>query len=166
MNDFLIGLETFLWAIPVLFSLGLLFAILLWCRSWRTEEQLKTDRRLEIFTSHLTNLSESLEKLEKILSVARDEDRQLAGQVKTLSAEMHQVLTPPPSRSTRSPSPKPEGPDRRPDSAERYRQARAMLTKGEQPLEVARRLDIGLGDVQVILRTMELEKKGRDSAET
>ncbi len=165
MNDFLSGFETLLWAIPVLFSLGLLFAILLWCRSWRTEEQLKTDRRLEIFTSHLTNLSDALEKLEKILSAARDEDRQLAEQVKTLSADVHQVLTPAPSRPTRSPSAKSEDPDRRPDSGERYRQARALLAKGEQPLEVARRLDIGLGDVQVILRTMELEKV-RDSAKT
>ena len=165
MNDFLIGFETFLWAIPVLFSLGLLFAILLWCRSWRTEEQLKTDHRLEIFTSHLTNLSEALEKLEKILSATRDQDRQLAEHVKTLSAEVHQVLTPAPPRSTRSPSPKSEDPERPPDSGERYRQARALLAKGEQPLEVARRLDIGLGDVQVILRTMEIEK-GRDSAKT
>jgi hypothetical protein len=155
------GFEVLLWTIPVLFGLSLLFAILLWCRGWRREDRWEMDRRLKLLTAQVTKLSEVVENLEKIHAAARTADNRLSEQLTALSADVSRLLA---GRSPASPSPPTphlsSPADAPTDSADRYERAREMLSSGTDPVEVARHLDISLGDIHVIQRMMNLKPKG------
>ena len=141
------GLETLLWTIPILFTLALLFAILLWCRGWRREERWETDRRLKLLGDQAAKFSEALDRLERIHASSG----RLSEQLQALSADLTRLLA---CLSSSQPSVSGTTTSLAAGPTQRYDQAREMLSAGSDPVEVARRLDLSLGDVQTIQRTM------------
>ena len=157
------GLEILFWSIPILFALALLFAILLWCRTWRREEGAEMDRRIRLLTTQVTKLSELVERLEKAQAASRAAESRLSEQFSALSSDVTRLLSARPapashpgdeSPSYPSPIPNPQSP-----SSDRYERMRELLSSGVEPVEVARQLDVSLGDVQVIQRLMNLQPK-------
>ncbi|OGG55622.1 MAG: hypothetical protein A3F84_01735 [Candidatus Handelsmanbacteria bacterium RIFCSPLOWO2_12_FULL_64_10] len=168
------GFELLLLAIPVIFVLALLFAILLWCRGWRREEGQEMDRRLKLLTEQVTRLAEAVAQLQKTQAAARTAEGRLSEQMTALFANVSRFLSAPPSSashpgdkspgyisptsSTSHPGDKSPGHDSPPP--DRYDRAREMLASGADPVEVARALDISLGDVHVLQRLLNLKPKG------
>ncbi|MBI2952552.1 hypothetical protein HYY27_10670 [bacterium] len=167
------GLEVLFWTIPILFTLALLFAILLWCRGWRREEGQEMDRRLKLLTEQVTKLAGAVEQLQRTQTTARTAEGRLSEQMTALFASVSRFLSAPPSpashpgdkspgyisptSSTSHPGDKSPGHDS--PSPDRYDRAREMLASGADPMEVARALDISLGDVHVLQRLLNLKPK-------
>jgi thiamine pyrophosphate-dependent acetolactate synthase large subunit-like protein len=148
--------EILLWTVPVLFALALLFAILLWCRSWRREEGWETDRRLKLLTAQVTRLSELVDQMEKTLSVTRTAQARLSEQMTALAADLPRPVPSSPVSRPGDPSPGHPPPSKAdPVEKDRYERAREMLASGTDPVEVARQLGISRGDVDLILRMMD-----------
>lgn len=157
-------METLYWAVPVLFALALQFAILVWCRTWRREDDAEMDRRIRLLTSQVTRVSEVVDRLEKAQTAARSAEARTAQQLESLSADLSRLLShsSPPSSPSRTSPPGPQdgGPQTpRQDPQDRYEKARELLSSGVGPVEVARQLDVSLGDVQVIQRLLDLQPK-------
>lgn len=156
------GLEVLFWTIPTLFVLALLFAILFWCRSWRREEGWEMDRRLKLLTEQVTRLAETIEQLQKTQASARAAEGRLSEQLTALSADVTRLLAARPQPSSLAPrpsSPPSATADASSDAPDRYDRARKLLASGADPVEVARSLDISLGDVHVLQRMMNLKPK-------
>ncbi len=165
------GLEVLFWTLPVLFVLALLFAILIWCRSWRREEGSEMDRRLKRLAEQVTRLTEAVDQIQKTQTAARAAEGRLSEQMAALSADVTRFLSvSPPSAShpgdkspgydsslAPRPSPVAHAPGSDSSPPDRYDRARQMLASGTDPVDVARSLDISLGDVHVLQRMMDLK---------
>lgn len=155
------GIEVLYWALSVLFCLFLVFAILLWCRSWRKEEREATDRRLQILSREIGRLSEAIELLDHTAASFQTADEQLSKQVEDIQKALRLTARPPVlpeiPRDSKSPPPDPSS-EPLPEVEDRYREARALLQEGQSPLEVARKLDLGTAEVRMIARVLKGEK--------
>lgn len=161
------GIEVLYWALSVLFCLALVFAILLWCRSWRKEERETHVRHLQLLAREVKRLSEAIEGLEHTAASLQMADEQFSQQVeniRNMGRDLKRQLTP-----SVVPTPKPVVSEPKPVSApsprevvafqesseDRYAQARDLLLAGESQTDVARQLDLGTAEVRMIARLLE-----------
>lgn len=166
------GLDLLLYAIPLFLALALQLALLLWCRSWWREDREEMDRRLKLLSDQVSRLSEALDQFQKAQAATKASEGRLLEQLTTLFADVTRHLSArPPSSASPAPSSssatqhpalsRAEGsaPDAQ-RSPDRYERAREMLSSGADPVEVARTLDISLGDVHVLQRLLNMKPKG------
>ncbi|MCZ6632272.1 MAG: hypothetical protein O7G87_02640, partial [bacterium] len=147
------GIEVLYWGLSVLFCLAMVFAILLWCRSWRKEERETTARQLQILAREVGRLSEALEMLDHISASLQTADEQLTKQVEDLQVAIRRLQSP-----HAKPASAPLDPPSEPNVEDRYAEAQGLLQAGNSPVEVARKLDLGTAEVHMIARMLE-EKK-------
>lgn len=165
------GIEVLYWALSILFCLALAFAILLWCRTWRREERGETAQQIRALTGAVGRLTASVEVLEHASASLQMADEQMARQLEDLRGIVRVLQaaslppsgrTPPDPAESRPPASSPSRTDSAsetpaPEPEDRYAQARALLLDGRSPLEVARTLDLGTAEVQMIARIIDLE---------
>ncbi len=158
------GIEVLYWAISVVFCLALVFAILLWCRSWRKEENEANTRQVQLLAREVRRLREAVEMLDHTASSIHTADEQLSGQVQALqdaTRDLKRGVTAPTRPQVRKEAQAVSGvPVTEPDALavndedDRFAQARALLQSGEDPVVVARQLDLGTAEVQMIARML------------
>ena len=157
------GIEVLYWALSVLFCLAMVFAILLWCRSWRKEERETTASQLQILAREVGQLSEALEMLDHITASLQTADEQITKQVEDLEVAIRRLQSPATKPASESvpvskPASAPLDPPSESNVEDRYAEARGLLQTGHSPVEVARKLDLGTAEVHMIARMLE-EKK-------
>jgi citrate synthase len=148
------------WAISIVFCLGLLFAILLWCRSWRREEREIHTRQLQQLAREVRRLRDAVETLDTSVASIQTADEQFSQQLDTLRDTVRDIKRSTPVLSTApklsAPIQRVETPEPAPDdSDDRYAQARSRLQSGKDPVEVARLLDLGTAEVAMIARMLK-----------
>ena len=161
------GIDILYWAISIVFCLGLLFAILLWCRSWRREEREANTRQLQQLAREVRRLRDAVETLDTSVGAIQTADGQFSQQLEVLRGAARDLKR---SAPTSSVLPEPdnvigrvEAPESTPeldDSDDRYSEARLLLQSGKDQVEVARMLDLGAAEVTMIARML----KNTDSA--
>lgn len=152
------GIEVLYWGLSVLFCLAMVFAILLWCRSWRKEERETTARQLQILAREVGRLSEALEMLDHISASLQTADEQLTKQVEDLQVAIRRLQSP-----HAKPASAPLDPPSEPNVEDRYAEAQGLLQAGNSPVEVARKLDLGTAEVHMIARMLEEKKEDSPS---
>mgnify|MGYP001330188969 len=138
----------------------MVFAILLWCRSWRKEERETTARQLQILVREVGRISEALEMLDHITASLQTADEQITKQVEDLQVAIRRLQSPPTKPVSES-VPVSKAPLDSPSESnveDRYAEARGLLQAGHPPVEVARKLDLGTAEVHMIARMLK-EKK-------
>ena len=161
------GIEVLYWAISIVFCLALLFAILLWCRSWRKEEHEANTRQIQLLAREVRRLREAVELLDHTAASLHTADEQLSGQIQVmqdatrdLKRRVSEPVKPQSKKDVFPVSPAPT-PVSEPadlvgdDGDDRFAQARALLQSGEDPVAVARQLDMGRAEVQMIVRMLD-----------
>ena len=159
------GIEVLYWAISIVFCLALVFAILLWCRSWRKEEHEANTRQVQLLAREVRRLREALEVLDHTAASIQTADEQLSGHVESLRDTARDIkrrvvapVEPAPPSKPKEIIPPVESavPEQVAINEEddRYGQARALLQSGTDPVEVARELDLGTAEVQMIARML------------
>ena len=78
------GIEILFWALSALFWLALLFAILLWCRSWRKEERELTRRHIQMLSREVERLGEAIEMLDHTVASLQTADEQFGRRIEAL----------------------------------------------------------------------------------
>jgi len=162
------GIEVLYWALSVLFCLALVFAILLWCRSWRKDERETHLRHLQLLAREVKRLAEAVEGLEHTAASLQTADEQFSQQVeniRNMGRDLKRQLTPSvvPAPKTVVAEPKPAPVSSAPKevvtfqeaSEDRYAQARDLLLAGQTQTDVARQLDLGTAEVRMIARLLE-----------
>ena len=150
------------WALSILCCLSLLFAILLWCRSWRREEREETGRRIQRLSDEVGRIAAAVDALENTAASLEMADGKLAGHLGDLRIALDRL-------ESLSASAEPgRGPDSAPEGegeaeTDRYAAARDMLLQGRSPVEVSRRLDMGTAEVRMIARTIDQEKEREEA---
>ena len=158
------GIEVLYWGLSVLFCLAMVFAILLWCRSWRKEERETTARQLQILAREVGRLSEALEMLDHISASLQTADEQLTKQVEDLQVAIRRLQSPQAKPVLVSkPASAPLDPPSESNVEDRYAEARSLLQAGNSPVEVARKLDLGTAEVHMIARMLEEKKEDSPS---
>ena len=131
-----------------LLFLGLAGALGFWFRAWLKEEKAALDQRLQTLEAQEANLERLGGRLEKICqfleSLVRVEESAEGGRRETTAGA---AASPAAGDAYRRAA---GGGSR----DERYEQARELLTRGMQPAEVARRLGLGVADVESIRRVL------------
>ncbi len=165
------GIVILYWALSILFCLAMVFAILLWCRSWRRDERAEIARQIQALSKEIDRLTGAVDMLEHTSASLQTADEQLARDIETLRKNIQRVRVPSPSvkpgpRETQPPQPAiPSPPQDTPGStqegseADRYTKARALLQKGRSPLDVARDLDLGTAEIRMIARMVDMENE-------
>ena len=154
------GIDILYWAISVVFCLGLLFAILLWCRSWRREEHDNNTRQLQLLAREVRRLRDVIESLDASVASIQTADEQFSQQLESLRNTVRLLKRGVPTASQTLERNAPQR-RRKPaeldpiDSEDRYGQARSLLLSGRDPVEVARILDLGTAEVTMIARMLE-----------
>lgn len=161
------------WAISIIFCLSLSFAILLWCRAWRKEDRDETKNHIRSLTDSVNQLITSVETLNHASASLQIADEQMTQQLDDLRGIVklfHAKFLPPSGQTPinqkqSSPiSSLPLNSESKSDipsptkQEEYYAQARALLQDGQSPLEVAKKLDLGTAEVQMIARIIDLNK--------
>lgn len=167
------GIDVLYWALSIVFCLALLFAILLWCRGWRREEQEASTRQMQLLAREVKRLAESVEALDQTAASLQTADEQLTRHVESLrdavrDLRRRQNALPERPMPGRVAAPAPalqkapvskttqDGPEAgEADDEDRYDQARALLKSGRDPVEVARQLDLGTAEVKMIARLLQ-----------
>jgi hypothetical protein len=152
------------WALSVLCCLSLLFAILLWCRSWRREEREETGRRIQRLSDEMGRIAAAVDALENTAASLEMADGKLAGHLGDLGKALGRLESLRETAGTgRSPAPgqAPEGGAE--VEGDRYAAARDLLRQGKSPVEVSRRLDMGTAEVRMIARTIDQEAQREEA---
>ena len=174
------GIEFLYWALSILFCLAMVFAILLWCRSWRREERGETERQILTLSREVSRLIGTVDMLEHTSASLQTADEQLAQDVESLRKSIHQIrasvspvkAAPQPGETQTVRPVAPPAPQAAPDltaeetETDRYAQARALLAEGRSAQDVARTLDIGTAEVRMIARMVNTEKDREKAHET
>lgn len=170
------SIDVLYWALSIVFCLALVFAILLWCRGWRREEQEASTRQIQLLAREVKRLAEAIETLTHTASSLQTADEQLTRHLESLreavrdlkrrqSVPVQHPMPEPPServsQRTITPvgasaitQPAPEKAETA-DDEDRYDQARALLRAGRDPVDVARQLDLGTAEVNMIARLLQ-----------
>ena len=166
------GIEVLYWALSILFCLAMAFAILLWCRSWRREEREATARQLQGLSREVARLSDTVEMLEHTFSSLQTADEQFTRHIEDLRKMLRSIPATARPEHPQAPLPRlrsgpaaaPETPaaETDPDTEDRYARARVLLQNGQPPGAVARTLDLGNAEVQMIARMINQEKTPDD----
>lgn len=158
------GIEVLYWALSIVFCLALFFAILVWCRGWRKEEQEGNTRQIQLLAREVKRLSDAIEALDHTAASLQTADEQLSRQIDTLrntaralktSAALPMPTTEPIVATSATIKHNPEPQPQIDDNDDRYIQARTLLLAGRDPVEVARQLDLGTAEVRMIARLLD-----------
>ncbi len=165
-EDKMEGLELLAIALSALFGVGMIFSILLWCRSWRREEREQTDTQVQTLRSSIRKLTEAVEMLDHTAASLQSADGLLTQQLEDLRRSIKQIKS---IRTTPAPqepvAPKPVGEstpcessknepviDETQDGPGAYDAVSDLLEQGKSTVEIARELDIGVAEVRMIAR--------------
>ena len=133
-----------------LLFLGLAGTLGFWFRAWLKEEKRALDQRLRALEAQEANLERLGGRLQNICqfleSLVRAEESAVGERREAPAA----AATSPPAGEAHRRAAAQGGRD------ERYEQARELLTRGMQPADVARRLGLGVADVESINRVLGL----------
>lgn len=162
------GLELLAICLSVLFGLGMIFSILLWCRSWRKEEREQTDLQIKSLRGAIRKLTEAIEMLDHTSASLQTADGLLTQQLEDLRRSVTRLqnirlpteaapavdinpasVAKPPESASRSSS-KAASPTT--GSGQAYDAVSDLLKQGKPILEIARELDIGIAEVRMIAR--------------
>lgn len=162
------GLELLAICLSVLFGLGMIFSILLWCRSWRKEEREQTDLQIKALRGVIRKLSDTVEMLDHTTASLQTADGLLTQQLEDLRSSVTRLqnirvpreIVPTTSINQASVAEKPEGASpsaTRVDtpatsSGPAYDAVSGLLERGKSTLEIAHALDIGIAEVRMIAR--------------
>ena len=162
------GLELLAISLSVLFGFGMIFSILLWCRSWRKEDREQTEQQIRALRMSVRKLTEAIELLDHTGASLQAADGLLTRQLEDLRSSVTRlqnirvqpepadlrpkVASDPGSVSSRS---VPGTPEAEPASSEAnggYEAVHDLLEQGKSTVEIARELDIGVAEVRMIAR--------------
>ena len=161
------GLEFLAIALSVVFGFGVIFSILLWCRSWRKEDREATDQQIKILRGSIRKLSEAVEMLDHTAASLQTADGLLTQQLEDLrssitklqsirpAAEPEVQTAPEPAQPETDAvvvSEEPEEADEPSNPPSSYETVNDLLKQGKSTVEIARELDIGVAEVRMIAR--------------
>lgn len=78
------GIEVLVVTLAAFFGLGILFAILMWCRSWRRDEREQTERQMQTIQMQVDRLRDAIELLDHTAASLQTADDQFTGQLEDL----------------------------------------------------------------------------------
>lgn len=78
------GIELLVVTLAAFFGLGILFTILMWCRSWRRDEREQTERQMQAIQMQVDRLREAIELLDHTAASLQTADDQFTGQLEDL----------------------------------------------------------------------------------
>lgn len=155
------GLELLAIALSALFGVGMIFSILLWCRSWRREEREQAYAQVQTLRSSIRKLTEAVEMLDHTAASLQSADGLLTQQLEDLRRSITQIQS---IRTTPTPQ-EPVAPesvgessknepviDETQDRPGAYDAVSDLLEQGKSTVEIARELDIGVAEVRMIAR--------------
>ncbi len=163
------GLELLAISLCVLFGVGMIFSILLWCRSWRKEDREQTDLQIKALRGSIGKLTDAVEMLDHTAASLQTADGLLTQQLEDLRSSITQLQSIR-SRPDVAVTPTPpvvdqikvsqECVDERPgeetvattETSGAYDAVNGLLKQGKSTLEIARELDIGVAEVRMITR--------------
>jgi len=163
------GLEFLAIALSLVFGFGVIFSILLWCRSWRKEDREATDQQIKILRGSIRKLSEAVEMLDHTAASLQTADGLLTQQLEDLRSSITKlqnirpVVEPedPPATKRERP-PKESAPaivteesteaEAQGDPPSSYEAVTDLLKQGKSTVDIARELDIGVAEVRMIAR--------------
>ena len=167
------GIEVLYWALSILICLSMVFAILLWCRSWRREEREETEKQIRALYEGTARLSASMEMMEHTFASLEAADEQFSRQIEDLRDAVQRLRTSVPLQPVSQPpvlevskteeshvvssDPDSNSPEK---AGDQYAQARTLLTQGQSALDVARTLEMGSAEVNMIARMMNSKSEG------
>ena len=149
------SVEILYWGLSSLFSLAMAFAILVWCRSWRKEERQERDRQIQALQASVNRLMGALELMDQTAASMQAADEKL-----TRFIDLQERPTPQPAAAQpqqADPPPQPDSEPSRtssPDGQDVYERAKRLVQAGSTPAQVARELDLGVAEVQMIARVL------------
>ena len=160
------GLELLTISLSVLFGLGMIFSILLWCRSWRKEEREQTDIQIKALRGSVRKLADAVGMLDHTAASLQTADGLFTQQLEDLRSSVARLQNisvhtePAPAAAIKQ---EPEPSERRSPSSPpvdlstagsepAYDAVSGLLKQGKSTLEIARELDIGLAEVRMISR--------------
>lgn len=159
------GLEVLVVTLAAFFGLGIFFAILLWCRSWKRETREQSEKQLQVLRAQTERLRDAVEMLDHTTASLQTADGQLTRQLEDLRNSVHRLQSVrPDAKETSAPKPsdtvEEEVTDSPPDSVstgDRYENVQALLKAGRSTVEIAHQLDIGVAEVRMIARMKTLK---------
>ena len=167
------GIELLAISLTVLFGLGIVFSILLWCRSWRKEEHKLADQQIKTLRGAVQKLTDAIEMIDHTTASLQTADGLLTQQLEDLRNSVTRLqnmgLQAGAETAIATPTYEPaavENPvtlmnSNAPQetvvvqSGHSYNAVAGLLKDGKSTLEIARKLDIGIAEVRMIARMHE-----------
>ena len=172
------GLQLLAVSLAVLFGFGMIFSLLLWCRSWRKEDREQTDQQIRALRASIKKLIESVELLDHTAAALQTADGLLTQQLEDLKSSITQFQgirslpgedesetfetaeTSTISEKEAVASQEDINGENPTQGSTAYNAVSDLLGQGKPTLEVARELDIGLAEVRMIARMRTADTKG------
>ena len=163
---YMAGIELLAISLSVLFGLGIIFSILLWCRSWRKEERELADQQIKTLREAIRKLTDAIEMIDHTTASLQTADGQLTHQLEDLRSSVTRLqnvkLQADTKPTTVTPTYEPAAVESPVTSANSnaevvqsgssYDEVVGLLKNGKSTLEIARKLDIGVAEVRMIAR--------------
>ena len=162
------GIELLAISLSLLFGVGMIFSILLWCRSWRKDEREQTDLQIKAMRQSVRKLAEAIEMLDHTTASLQTADGLLTQQLEDLRSSVDRLqnvkLQVEPKVIVQTPSQaglQKTGQDVETsvtettselESGTSYEAVAGLLKEGKSTLDIARELDIGVAEVRMIAR--------------
>jgi hypothetical protein len=167
---YMAGIELLAISLSVLFGLGMIFSILLWCRSWRKEERELADQQIKTLREAVRKLTDAIEMIDHTTASLQTADGLLTQQLEDLRSSVTRLqnvkLQTDTEPATATPTYEPaaiespvtpansDAPQETEvvQSGSSYDAVAGLLKDGNSTLEIARKLDIGVAEVRMIAR--------------
>lgn len=163
------GLELLAISLSVLFGFGMIFSILLWCRSWRKEDREQTEQQINALRTSIRKLTEAVDLLDHTAASLQTADGLLTRQLEDLRSSVTRLQNirpqteapPAPATQETAKSAEPrvepnlapaEDTETTTDQSGAYKAVDDLLKQGKSTVEIARTLDIGVAEVRMIAR--------------
>ena len=155
-------------SLSLLFGVGMIFSVLLWCRSWRKDEREQTDLQIKAMEQSVRTLAEAIEMLDHTTASLQTADGLLTQQLEDLRSSVDRLQTvklkeePKVVVQTLSQAALQKTEQdvetsvikttTELESEKSYEAVAGFLKEGKSTLEIARELDIGVAEVRMIAR--------------
>ena len=165
------GIELLAISLSVLFGLGMIFSILLWCRSWRKDERELAYQQIKALREAVRKLTDAIEMIDHTTASLQTADGVLTQQLEDLRSSVTRLqnvkLQTDTEPATATPTYElaaiespvtPANSDDAPQETEvvqsgsSYDAVAGLLKDGTSTLEIAHELDIGVAEVRMIAR--------------